>query len=154
VPEGRGGLYWGCTGGRGLLLRPAKYMGPIIYFSPMGQVHNKASLTPVRKQLRTQGTSAEALLWLALKNKQLQGRKFRRQHSINSYIVDFYCATERLVIELDGANHYTVSGNMNDEERDAYLNAIDIKVLRFENRLVREHLDSVLQEIAENFKQV
>ncbi len=118
----------------------------------MGQVHNKASLTPVRKQLRTQGTSAEALLWLALKNKQLQGRKFRRQHSIHNFIVDFYCATERLVVELDGAHHYTLAGNMNDTGRDEYLNEMDIKVLRFENRLVREHLDLVLVEIASNFK--
>ncbi len=120
----------------------------------MGQVHNKASLTPVRKQLRTDGTSAEALLWLALKNKQLQGRKFRRQHSINNYVVDFYCAAERLVVELDGAQHYTLAGSLNDTERDAHLKAMDIKVLRFENRLVRERLDSVLEEIAACFKQV
>jgi very-short-patch-repair endonuclease len=118
----------------------------------MGQVHNKESLTPVRKQLRTQGTSEEAKLWLALKNKQLQGRKFRRQHSINNFIVDFYCATERLIVELDGAHHYTVAGNLSDGERDEYLNAMDIKVLRFENRLVREHLDLVLAEILGNFK--
>ena len=65
-------------------------------------IYSKAKQTARRKELRKVMTSAEARLWTILRNRQLQGRRFRRQHGIGKYIVDFCCPSESLVIELDG----------------------------------------------------
>ncbi|TGE14737.1 endonuclease domain-containing protein [Hymenobacter elongatus] len=111
-------------------------------------MYNHPSQKDHRQQLRNHLTPAEATLWRALQRSQLAGSKFRRQHGIGSYIVDFYCPAERLVVELDGAGHFSVSGEANDVERTAYLNGLGLRVLRFENRLVLEQLDGVLTAIA------
>jgi very-short-patch-repair endonuclease len=84
----------------------------------MSQVHNINTLLEIRKNLRSNGTEAEALLWRCLQKNKLKGRKFRRQHSIGNYVVDFYCAKEDLVIELDGAHHFTDEGREYDMIRD------------------------------------
>ena len=97
-------------------------------------------------------TPAEAALWKVLQKSQLDGRKFRRQHSVNGYVLDFYCPSENLAIELDGAHHFTIHGSENDDERTAYLNDLQIKVIRFENKLVFERIDNVVEEIKRNFK--
>ncbi len=118
----------------------------------MPRIHNKPELRDKRKELRNNSTSAEACLWLRLKKSQLQGRKFRRQHSIGNYIVDFYCPSEKIAVELDGAHHFTSTGMQNDVERDAYLAALEITVIRFENKLVFENPEGLLEEIARHFK--
>jgi len=100
------------------------------------QLHNKPELKEFRKKLRNNLTPAEALLWKALKGKQLEGRKFRRQHSIGNYIVDFYCPTEKLAIELDGQPHFTLEGEIKDRRKTKFLNSVGIHVLHFENKLV------------------
>jgi len=71
---------------------------------------------------------------------------------VGGYILDFYCPGERLAVELDGAAHYSVNGINNDEERTAYLNSVFIRVLRFENKLVFEQPDQVLDAIRACFK--
>ena len=112
--------------------------------------HNKKELKEIRKHLRNHATSAEAFLWRYLQRSQLAGRKFRRQHSIENYIVDFFCYEELLVIELDGEMH-----NLSIEEdtaRDKNLKKEGIQVLRFENRFVFEQTDFVLEEIKNHFK--
>ncbi|GAA4013476.1 hypothetical protein GCM10022408_28200 [Hymenobacter fastidiosus] len=114
-------------------------------------IHDLPSQKAVRRELRIHLTKAEATLWRALQRNQLAGRKFRRQHGIGQYIVDFYCPAEKLVIELDGAHHFTVSGEAKDVERTAYLNKLGLTVLRFENRLVLEQLDGVLAGIEAAF---
>ncbi len=118
----------------------------------MPDIHNKGVLKTNRKALRSNATSAEAVLWQYLKNKQLEGRKFRRQHSISTYIVDFYCSAELLAIELDGAHHYTLAGSNNDYIRDTDLANLNVTVLRFENRIVFERIELVLEEIKRHFK--
>lgn len=118
----------------------------------MAPIHNKKEMLNNRKALRNNSTAPEAMLWRCLQKSQLEGRKFRRQHSVGNYILDFYCPKERLAIELDGAHHFTLAGNMNDEERDKYLASLNIKVLRFENRLLFENLEGVLEEIKQHFK--
>jgi len=70
-------------------------------------LNNINYLKDTRKYLRNNLTEAESLLWEVLKGKKLAGRKFRRQHSIGYYIVDFYCPSEKLIIELDGQHHFT-----------------------------------------------
>ena len=111
------------------------------------QIHNRKELKPLRRNLRNNSTSAEATLWKNLKGRQLEGKKFRRQHSVGFYILDFYCPAERLCIELDGAGHFTESGIAYDEERTLFLKSLNIRVLRFENKEVFKALDSVLDRI-------
>ena len=116
-------------------------------------LHNRKNLKGKRNQLRSSLTPAEAELWKYLKNSQLQGRKFRRQHSIGNYIVDFYCPSERLVIELDGKVHYNTITEPVDQERDQALNKLGIKVLRFENKFIFQSLEAVLLEIENSFEE-
>ena len=116
------------------------------------KIHNKKSLEPYRKKLRNQGTSAEAFLWKYLQQKKLEGRKFRRQHSILNFIVDFYCPEEKLIIELDGQGHMNLTAEEKDRKRTAMLENIGFKVIRFENKSVFENLDWVLGEIKNNFR--
>ena len=114
-------------------------------------IHNRNNLKILRKQLRNNLTPAEAELWKHLQNRKLEGRKFRRQHSIGNYILDFYCPQEKLGIELDGKDHFTDNGYEADEERTKYINSLHIKIIRFENREVFEQLEGVLEEIRQNF---
>ena len=118
------------------------------------KVHNIKPLEKNRKALRNNLTPGEAVLWRALQKSQLDGRKFRRQHSVGGYVLDFYCPTERLAVELDGAYHFTLVGSENDYERTQYINSLNIRVLRFENKRVFENIDLVLEEIRRHFKSV
>lgn len=119
----------------------------------MQQLNNIPELKGFRKDLRNGSTRAEIVLWKHLQKKQLEGRKFRRQHSFGNYIMDFYCTTEKLCIELDGAHHYTEEGLMYDEKRTKYLNEYGIQVIRFENEVVLKKIDFVLDEIRSKFKE-
>ena len=96
-------------------------------------------------------TSAEAMLWKLIKNKQL-GAKFRRQHSIGNYVVDFYCPELRIVIEMDGGIHNEINIMSNDEARDHYLLSQRIKVIRFNNQELFTDENRVLQEIKETIE--
>ncbi len=113
--------------------------------------HDKPESKDKRKSLRNNLTSAEAFLWSHLSSKQLKGRKFRRQHGINNYIVDFYCASENLVIELDGEVHMNATAKEYDSKRTKHLESLSLNVLRFENKMVFENLKSVLMEIEAHF---
>jgi very-short-patch-repair endonuclease len=113
------------------------------------QLHSLPQYREYRIQNRQHSTTAEALLWQALKGKQLQGRKFRRQHSIENYIADFYCASAKLVIELDGEVHDETISRQNDQVRDERLEQLGFKVLRFRNEAVTESLALVLQTISQ-----
>jgi len=115
------------------------------------QLHNRKELESYRKALRHNLTSAEATLWIELKGKQLEGRKFRRQHSVGPYILDFYCPSEKLCVELDGAGHFTPEGVAYDKTRTEYLNRLNIRVIRFRNLDVFEQMEKVLSEIKSNF---
>ena len=97
-------------------------------------------------------TSAEAYLWNELKGSKLEGRKFRRQHSINNFIVDFYCASEQLIVELDGEVHINPTAEENDRRRDRVLEGMGFTIVRFENIMVFDNLESVLREIKDNFR--
>ena len=113
---------------------------------------NRRNLKDKRKHLRNNPTQAEAFLWGYLKNHQFEGRKFRRQSSIKSFIVDFYCPEEKLVIELDGDFHFDESVMIEDEMRSKILEKEGLKVIRFENQEVLLNLENVLREIKNHFK--
>lgn len=117
----------------------------------MKRIHEIKRLKAVRKELRNKLTPAEAYLWNHLKRKKLQGRKFRRQHSIENYIVDFYCYEERLVVELDGEIHNNANQQEYDDLRTQRLKELGNTVLRFENKMVFDNLLAVLTEITDNF---
>ena len=116
-------------------------------------IHNRKYLLERRKDLRNNSTSAEATLWKSLQKNQLNGRKFRRQHSIENYIVDFYCPSEKLIIELDGSVHIDFAIQNYDYERSRRLEDLGLKILRFENKEVFENLSEILSEIIRNFKE-
>ena len=113
----------------------------------MPQIHNKPALKSKRKQLRNSLTPTEASLWKSLQRSQVSGKKFRRQHSVGNYILDFYCPECRLAVELDGQGHFNAMASEYDYLRSEYLRNLNIRVLRFENRLVFENLEDVLNVI-------
>ena len=110
-------------------------------------LHNKINLKLIRKSLRNYSTSAEAVLWTKLKNKQIEGLKFRRQHSIGNYVVDFYCPQLNLGIELDGEFHASYQDIIRDEKRDKFLLDLGIRILRFENKIVFEKPEEIIIQI-------
>jgi very-short-patch-repair endonuclease len=101
-----------------------------------------------RRHLRRQSTDAEKALWSLLRAHRFAGLKFRRQHPCGDYILDFYCAEQRLAIELDGGQHFEASGLAYDERRDRYLTWRDIRVLRFGADLIFRDPEGLLLAIA------
>ena len=108
------------------------------------RIFNREQTKTLRIQLRQHATVPEQYFWQAVKGKQL-GFKFRRQHGIGPYIVDFYCPERKLVIELDGYSHFSVEGRQYDAQRDTYIQGLGIRVLRFSNMDVMHNLEGVLQ---------
>jgi len=108
---------------------------------------SRKGLKSFRSSLRNRSTSAEAALWNIIKSKNLDGKKFRRQYSIGSYIVDFCCPSEKLIIELDGDPHGEYYKIQKDENRDKYLESLGFNVLRFENRIVFQDPEYLKNEI-------
>ena len=94
-------------------------------------------------------TPAEELLWAAIKNKQLDGLKFRRQHPISRYVLDFYCARAKLGIEVDGKYHEEKAQKLYDADRTENLKLSKIKIIRFTNEEIFNQLVLVLESIKE-----
>ena len=105
------------------------------------------SLKQLSRNLRTNMTDAEQLLWSKLRGKQLNGHQFYRQKIIGRYIADFYCPKSKLVIEVDGGQHYSVEGTAKDIMRDEYMGNAGITVLRFSDREVLGNIDTVIEKI-------
>jgi len=103
------------------------------------------------RHLRNHQTDAEKLLWEKLRGNQL-GYKFRRQHPLLNYVVDFYCHALKLVVEVDGDVHLAPAGKMEDADRDTTLLSYGYKVLRFTNLHVLTNIDDVLQIIRSEMK--
>ena len=101
------------------------------------------------RSLRTSMTDAEQALWHRLRRKQIQGVQFYRQKPLLSFIVDFYCPAAKLVIELDGSQHFETEHQAGDQARDVALAGIGLHVLRFDNRQVLLETDAVLAVIDE-----
>lgn len=99
------------------------------------------------KTMRTNATDAESLMWQLLRNKRFMNLKFRRQHVIAPYIVDFYCHELGLVIELDGSQHNTEDGRAYDIERTKFLEALGLTVVRYWNHDVSGRMDEMLEDL-------
>lgn len=92
---------------------------------------------------------AEQILWKILRNSQLKGYKFRRQHGIGNFIVDFYCPKVRLGIEVDGESHHLSNNSIRDDvDRDNFLRNNNIKILRLLNSDVYNNLEGVIEKIS------
>jgi len=99
------------------------------------------------RALRHRPTPAERHAWTLLRNRGILGLKFRRQHVLHGFIVDFYCASERMVIELEGSPHDGAAQQIYDRARAALLTAAGYRVIRIRNKDVsREHFETVLRE--------
>jgi very-short-patch-repair endonuclease len=101
------------------------------------------------RKLRKSVTTAEERAWWLLRNRRLMGLKFRRQHPIGKFVVDFYCSQSRLAVELDGSVHAQPSQARKDAGKNAYLKRLGIRVLRLPNGMVVEDPDSFLRKVRE-----
>ena len=106
------------------------------------------------KALRMRETKSEKILWDKLKNNQLDGLKFRRQHPISLYIADFYCHKFKLIIELDGKYHEEKEQKIKDQERDEVLKLNGLNILRFKNEEVEKNIDNVLIKIKNQIEEL
>ncbi|MFH1158079.1 MAG: DUF559 domain-containing protein [Pseudomonadota bacterium] len=102
------------------------------------------------KKLRVNSTNAERVFWLKIRDRQIEGCKFRRQCPIDMYIVDFVCFERRLVVELDGGQHCE---NPKDKIRDKYLSDHGFRVIRFWNNDVLENMEGVFSVLVEALKE-
>ena len=106
-------------------------------------------LKTASRELRKNMTDAERLLWSKLRMKQIKGSFFSRQKPLGGYIADFYCHKAKLVIEVDGGQHFSDDGIEYDKIRDEFLRSMELTVLRFTNIDVLNNIEGVI-EIIEN----
>ena len=102
-------------------------------------------LIPRAKELRCDMTPQEKRLWYDFLAKYPV--RFQRQKTIGNFIADFYCYRAKLIVEVDGSQHYTENGIAYDKERTAMLNSYDLSLIRFPNNEIAEHFDDVCQSI-------
>jgi len=112
----------------------------------MQRVHNLKQIKTTRKNLRRDLTLAERKLWLRIKDKQT-GYKFRRQHSIGPFIVDFYCPELKLIVEVDGDVHAFDKQIRKDKTREQYLKRLNFKIIRYQNNEIIQNIDGVLEDL-------
>ena len=101
----------------------------------------------IASELRKNMTEAEKLVWEKVRKKQILGLRFRRQHPIDKYVVDFYCHSTRLVVEIDGGVHLTHENKEYDKVRTMDLENLDLTVIRFSNKQVLENIKEVIDSI-------
>ena len=97
---------------------------------------------------------AEIILWSKLKGKQIYGYKFRRQYSVGSYVIDFYCPKLKLAIEVDGMSHFQPGSEERDNERQKYIENYGIYFLRYINTDIYENLEGVIEQIGETIQEM
>ena len=113
----------------------------------MVRVYNRTSEKARRQLLRRETPGAEEILWSKLRRRQMLGYKFRRQYSMENFVVDFYCPRARLAIEIDGDSHFQMGSMARDQSRQTAIESFGIEFLRFRNVEVIEHLEVVLAAI-------
>lgn len=117
-------------------------------------IFNRKKQKPLRQKLRNNATESERILWAKLKNSQT-GFKFRRQHGIGKYIVDFCCPKLRLVIEIDGDSHFLDNtAKQKDEQRETYIKAQGFTIKRYTNIEIKTNLIGVLDDLYMFFEKV
>ncbi len=112
---------------------------PILFNQPVQK--------PLRQKLRNTLAPAEIILWSHLQGRKFHNLKFRRQHGIGPYIVDFYCPEIKLAIEVDGASHFTLEQKLKDRERTEFIKSKGVNVVRVMNGDVYCDMEKVLRRI-------
>jgi len=112
-------------------------------------IYYNRKLKNTARTLRKNMTDTEKLLWSRIRRKQLKGYQFYRQKTVGNYIVDFYCPSALLIIELDGSQHYTDEGKQKDKIRDQYLIGLGFQVMRYPSTEVFCNIDGIVDEIYE-----
>src|SRR5205823_13237998 len=135
---------------RGFLVAGARNVGGILTtMDPLRRLR-PAQRFALARELRHRPTPAERHAWTLLRNRGILGLKFRRQHVLHGFIVDFYCPSERIVIELEGNVHDTEAQRGYDQARTGFLEGAGYRVVRVRNRdASREHLEAALRETLE-----
>ncbi len=110
------------------------------------RINNLTKLKEQRKNLRNSMTPQELIMWSRIKNSKI-GYKLRRQHSIGRYIADFYCSEKRVVVEIDGVQHFDKEAMEHDRVRSEFFQSQGISVVRFTNAEINTNLESVLENI-------
>ncbi|MBD2604938.1 DUF559 domain-containing protein [Scytonema hofmannii FACHB-248] len=118
----------------------------------MTQLYNQNSEKDKRRQLRQNITKAEKLIWDKLRDRQLENCKFRRQYSVDKFVINFYSPELKLAIEIDGESHFINGAAEYDKARQEFIESAGIKFLRFTNNDVYANLPVVLENIAQNIQ--
>lgn len=106
-----------------------------------------SSQKELRRKLRKNATPFEKLFWYQVRNRQFNNLKFRRQHTIGNYIVDFYCAELKLIIEVDGDSHSRFQTIIYDTVRSEYFVSLGYTIIRYQNRDIRNNIQGVLYNL-------
>jgi very-short-patch-repair endonuclease len=118
----------------------------------MTKLYNKNSEIEKRRLLRQNITKAEKLLWDKIRDRQLENCKFRRQYSVDKFVMDFYSSEFKLAIEIDGESHFKEGAAEYDNARQEFIESTGIKFIRFTNNDVYANLSGVLESIAQNIR--
>ena len=113
----------------------------------MNVINNHSDSFQKRRNLRNNATPQKRSLWLRIKNSQINGQKFIRQHSIRKYIIDFFCPLLNIAIEIDGSQHFEKEAEVYDSERTDYLESFGIIVIRFTNAEINNNIEGVILKI-------
>ncbi|MEH2317583.1 endonuclease domain-containing protein [Nostoc sp.] len=118
----------------------------------MTKLYNKNSEIEKRRLLRQNITKAEKLIWDKIRDRQLENCKFRRQYSVDKFVMDFYSSEFKLAIEIDGESHFQEGAAESDKARQQFIESAGIKLIRFTNNDVYANLSGVLESIAQNIR--
>ena len=118
----------------------------------MNKLYNKNSEIEKRRLLRQNITKAEKLIWNKIRDRQLENCKFRRQYSVDRFVIDFYSAELKLGIEIDGESHFQEGAAEYDQARQEFMESVGIKFIRFTNNDVYGNLSGVLESIVQHIR--
>ncbi|MEI7425881.1 MAG: endonuclease domain-containing protein [Candidatus Moraniibacteriota bacterium] len=113
----------------------------------MTKIYNKIKVKENRRKLRKAQTDAELIFWMHVKDRKFHGHKLRRQYSVGSYIADFYCSKLKLVIEIDGEQHFEDDNAKYDLARTEYFKSLGINVKRYTNSEIKNNLSVVMDDL-------
>jgi very-short-patch-repair endonuclease len=120
----------------------------------MGKIYNQESQGLKRRWLRHGAPMAEVILWKFLKGKNILGFKFRRQYSVGTYVIDFFCAKLKLAIEIDGEYHYSCAQLEKDKERQSVIEEFNIVFLRFPDYQIFNNIKAVIEKIKKMISEI
>jgi very-short-patch-repair endonuclease len=120
----------------------------------MAKHYNISTLKRRRQSLRKNLSKAEVIMWKHLSNKQMHGYKFRRQYSVDQYVIDFYCPELKLAIEIDGDSHFVPGAEDYDKGRQEHIENYGIRFMRFNNDDVCNNIEGVCQAIYDKIESI